>query len=139
MKVKRESLFLIGGIVWMLAGFNVARLGFISYKLVGLKLVSILLSLIIFLIFMNIFYKLNKKHEIRILSFKENRPFWNFFDKKSYIIMITMMAFGIGIRVLNLVTLHFVAFFYTGLGCALFVAGLVFIKFFIDNILESSL
>lgn len=137
MKVKRESLFLIGGIVWMLAGFNVARLGFISYKLVGLKLVSILLSLVIFIIFMNIFYKLNKKHEMRILSFKENRPFWNFFDKKSYIIMITMVAFGIGIRVLNLVTESFVAFFYTGLGCALFVAGLVFIKFFIDNILRN--
>lgn len=137
MKVKRESLFLIGGIVWMLAGFNVARLGFISYKLVGLKLVSILLSLVIFIIFMKIFYKLNKKHEMRILSFKENRPFWNFFDKKSYIIMIAMMAFGIGIRVLNLVTESFVAFFYTGLGCALFVAGLVFIKFFIDNILRN--
>lgn len=29
--VKKETLLLIAGIVWMIAGFNVARLGMLSY------------------------------------------------------------------------------------------------------------
>ena len=32
--VKKRTLLLIAGIVWMIAGFNVARLGVLSYKVI---------------------------------------------------------------------------------------------------------
>ena len=32
--VKKRTLLLIAGIVWFIAGFNVARLGFLSYLIV---------------------------------------------------------------------------------------------------------
>ncbi len=69
------------------------------------------------------------------MNYKEAyRPVWNFFDVKSYIIMAVMMGGGIGFRNAGIFPDVFVAFFYTGLGCALFLAGVCFvINFFINK------
>lgn len=130
-KVKKKKLLLIAGIVWMIAGFNVTRLGILAYKLVNKKTYLYILSIVIFLIFGNLFYKMTKKHTKRILDYEEYRPFWNFFDLKSYMIMFFMMGGGIALREFKLVPNNFIAFFYTGLGIALGFAGIVFIKKYI--------
>lgn len=36
-KVTRRTLLLIAGMVWFIAGFNVARLGILSYMIVDRK------------------------------------------------------------------------------------------------------
>lgn len=41
---------------------------------------------------------------------------YNFFDRKSYLIMICMMTLGVLIRKLQLVPEWNIAFFYSGLG-----------------------
>lgn len=134
MKVKTEKLFLLGGIVWMIAGFNVFKLGYEGYKIIDKSFGAYALSFLVFICFMNIFYRINKKHEKRIIAFVDDRrPFWNFFDKKSYMIMIVMIVPGIALRKLNLVGDVFVAIFYSGLGLALFIAGLVFINFYVKH------
>ena len=130
-KVKKEKLLLIAGIVWMIAGFNVTRLGILAYKLVYKKTYLYILSIVVFLIFGRLFYKMTKKHTKRILDYEEYRPFWNFFDLKSYMIMFFMMGGGIALREFKLVPNNFIAFFYTGLGIALGFAGTVFIKKYI--------
>lgn len=57
-------------------------------------------------------------------------PVWRFFDLKSYCIMAVMMGGGIWLRTSGLVSDSFIAIFYTGLGCALTLAGVLFwIKF----------
>ena len=61
------------------------------------------------------------------------RPVWNFFDAKAYIIMAVMMGGGIGLRNAGVFPDVFVAFFYTGLGCALFLAGICFMIMFWKN------
>lgn len=131
--VKKRTLLLIAGIVWLIAGFNVARLGVISYQLIDRHWYLYLLSVIIFGLFGAMFFKMSKKHTHRILSYEEKRPFWNFFDMKAYLIMAVMMGGGIGFRVAGIFPDVFVAFFYTGLGCALALAGVVFLKNFISN------
>lgn len=125
--VKQRTLLLIAGIVWMIAGFNVARLGVLSYFLIGFEFYLPILSALIFVLFGAMFYKMSKKHIKRINAYKEYRPFWNFFDLKAYIIMAIMMSGGIGLRYAGVFPDWFVAFFYTGLGCALFLAGVLFI------------
>lgn len=52
------------------------------------------------------------------------RPFWHFFDWKAYLIMTCIMSGGIGFRAAGI----FIAFFYSGLGLALALAGVVFTK-----------
>ena len=49
--VKKRSLLLIAGIVWMIAGFNVARLGVISYLRIERNWYLYLMSLFVFLLF----------------------------------------------------------------------------------------
>ena len=80
------------------------------------------------------FFKIKKKHIKRILKYKNNTYFWNFFDLKSYIIMIFMISLGIILRILNVFPVFFVAFFYTGLGLALTLEGIMFIKNYFSNI-----
>lgn len=131
--VKKRALLLIAGIVWMIAGFNVVRLGVLSYLMIQLEFYLPLLSVVIFVLFGTMFYKMSQKHIKRINTYKEYRPFWNFFDLKAYIIMVIMMSGGIGLRYAGVFPDLFVAFFYTGLGCALFLAGVLFIIAFIKG------
>lgn len=126
--VKKRTLLLIAGIVWLIAGFNVARLGVLSYKLIDRTCYLYLLSMIIFLLFGAMFFKMSQKHTRRILGYEDYRPFWHFFDIKAYLIMACMMGGGIGFRAAGIFPDIFVAFFYSGLGCALALAGVLFVR-----------
>ena len=126
--VKKKTLLLIAGIVWMIAGFNVARLGVISYLDIERKWYLYLLSILVFLLFGLMFFKMSQKHTKRILEYEDYRPFWHFFDLKSYLIMACMMSVGIGFRAAGIFPEIFVAFFYSGLGLALALAGVTFIR-----------
>lgn len=127
MKVKKQTLLVIASIVWMAAGFNIVRIGLITY-VNHITVLNILLSIGVFLIFwFLIFNKLVVKHTNRIINYEEKyQLFYKFFDLKSFLIMAFMMTFGILIRTFNLAPESFIAFFYTGLGAALFLAGILF-------------
>lgn len=127
MKVKKRTLLLIAGIVWLIAGFNVARLGILSFRLIDRTWYLYALTILIFIIFGTMFYKMSEKHTKRILAYEDKRPFWNFFDVKSYLIMVFMMSMGIGLRASGKIPEFFIGFFYTGLGFALALAGVIFI------------
>ena len=90
--VKEKSLLLIAGIVWLMAGFNVARLGVLSYLQIERQWYLYLLSMLVFFLFGRMFFKMSKKHTKRIIAYEEYRPFWHFFDKKAYIMMACMMG-----------------------------------------------
>ena len=131
--VRKRTLLAIAGCVWLAAGFNVARLGILSYgELKTVTAVRILLSLVVFAVFGLMFYRMSMKHNRRILGYKhETKPVWYFFDARSYIIMAVMMGGGIWLRASGLVPAVFIAVFYTGLGCALGSAGILFLVLFI--------
>ncbi|MGM9684359.1 MAG: hypothetical protein ACI3XQ_12250 [Eubacteriales bacterium] len=126
--VKKRTLLAVAGSVWLIAGFNVARLGIISYlKLSRVSFVHILLSVAVFSAFGAMFFRMSMKHTKRIKGYKEElRPVWHFFDLKAYIIMAFMMGGGIWLRSSGLVPDVFIAVFYTGLGAALAAAGVLF-------------
>ena len=89
-KVKKRTLLLIAGIVWLIAGFNVARLGVLSYLIIERQWFMYLLSVVVFVAFGMMFLKMSGKHTRRILGYEDRRPFWHFFDLKAYIIMACM-------------------------------------------------
>ena len=92
-----------------------------------------LLSGLVFCAFGFMFFKMSVKHARRINGYNEAfRPVWHFFDLKSYCIMAFMMGGGIWLRSSGLVPDVFIAVFYTGLGCALALAGILFwVMFFV--------
>lgn len=131
--VRRRTLLAIAGCVWLLAGFNVARLGLLSYgAMEAVRWYHPMLSFVVFAMFGFMFFKMSLKHTRRIRGYAEpTRPFWHFFDLKAYCIMAFMMGGGIWLRSSGLVPGVFIAVFYTGLGCALALAGVLFwIMFF---------
>lgn len=130
--VKKRTLLFIAGIVWMFAGFNVLKIGIEAY-MDNFSILNVFLSIAVMLIFwFMVFGKLVDKHNTRIRAYKEEKKyFWNFFDVKSFLIMAFMMTFGILIRKYSLIPDSYIAFFYTGLGTALFGASVKFmVKFF---------
>lgn len=134
MKVRKINLLAIASLVWMIAGFNILRIGVSSYKN-NVTILGIGISIAVFLIFwFKVFSKLVKKHTKRIIGFEEEKQlFFKFFDKKSFMIMAFMMTFGIGLRVSNILDPKYIAQFYTGLGTALTLAGVLFGVNFLKN------
>ena len=98
--VKKRTLLLIAGIVWLIAGFNVARLGILSYRVIDRKWYLYLFSVVVFFLFGMMFYKMSKKHTKRILGYESHRPFWHFFDLKAYLIM-TWLLFSIPVSAVH--------------------------------------
>ena len=125
--IKNKYLLLIAAIVWLIAGFNVLKIGVETY-INYVTVINLLLSLVLFLVFwIMVFSKLVKKHTLRISSYEsEKQWFYLFFDLKSFIIMAIMMTMGIVIRYYALLPDVFIAVFYTGLGSALALAGILF-------------
>lgn len=140
-KVKPKYLLLIAGIVWFLAGTNIFVIGINSF-IAGWNnnILYILPSFIVMFIFIKlIFYPLVQKHHSRIIKFQEDKPFYHFFDKKSYIIMACMMTVGITLRQLNILPIIVIGMLYIGIGFSLIIAGLLFIIKFIKENREDKL
>lgn len=131
LKIPTGKLLLVAGIVWFIAGANIANIGISAFfqEAGWLFWVLIIATLVIFTIFhIFVFVKLVGKHTTRIRGYSEDKThILKFFDKKGYIIMACMMIGGMGLRFSGLVPDWFIAFFYTGLGAALIVAGISFV------------
>ncbi|MDD2568457.1 MAG: hypothetical protein PHQ49_02255 [Clostridia bacterium] len=130
--IPKNYLMLIAGVVWLAAGTMVTVLGLpLLINLSGNIWLSVLAVIVFLAFYLLIFSKLVKKHTIRIRENpRECMPFWQFFDKPSYIIMIIMMSGGITLRSAHIIPDWVIAFFYTGLGIALFSCGTRFISVF---------
>lgn len=129
MNVKRNTLLFVAGLVWSAAGLNILRIGILSYRFY-LTAINYLLSVLVFAVFYGfIFGNLVKKHTARITAYSHGRHFiLKFFDGKSFAIMALMMTGGIALRSSGLAPQRFIAVFYTGLGAALLLAGLLFVR-----------
>ena len=127
MKLKQTILLLLACLIWSAAGFNILRIGLMAYPAYRAG-INYLLSALVFVVFqVFIFGKQVKKHTARIGAYEEKFHFFlKFFDKKSFAIMAVMMTGGIWLRSSGLAPERFIAFFYTGLGASLLLAGLLF-------------
>lgn len=129
-QVKKSNLLVVAAIVWVVAGANILHIGLDAYAEGYVSLPNELLSLAVGLFFwFGAFYRLTVKHTKRIASFEDSHQyFWRFFDAKSFIIMAVMMTAGITLRASGVAPSVFIAVFYTGLGSALTLAGILFAR-----------
>lgn len=127
--VSRYTLLFIAGTIWILAGMNILRIGIVTWMNdTQWWLCKVAEATLVFLIFfLLIFRKLLNKHTRRIMRKKEKSCPFSFFDLKSWMVMIGMMAFGIMARHFGWLPASFISFFYTGLSCALIITGLLFL------------
>lgn len=128
LQVKKNNLLVIAALVWIAAGVNILHIGIDAFAEGYASILNEALSLLVGLVFwFGVFYRLTVKHTERITNYEQqNQYFWHFFDVKSFIIMAVMMTGGIALRVSGIVPSVFIAVFYTGLGAALTLAGVLF-------------
>lgn len=130
--VNRQFLLIIAGVVWIIAGANILRIGIITWVNSSQDaLFKVCEATLVFLLFfLFVFKKLYDKYTVRIEKKKidKNCPF-SFFDVKGWIIMIFMMTLGITVRVFHLLPDSFISVFYTGLSLALIATGALFIRY----------
>ncbi len=134
--VSKNVLVLIAGLVWSFAGTMVCVVGLpLLWSLGPGEPILYPLALVIFLVFyFVIFSRLVAKHTQRIRADPRPRlPFWNFFDRSSFIVMAIMMAGGMWLRLAHIFPNWMIAFFYSGLGVALFLCGVRFVGVFIGK------
>ncbi len=131
--VPKNQLMLIAGLVWCAAGAMVSLIGLpLEVGLAPAHLVLIPLAVVIFLAFyVFVFSRLVRKHTGRIRAREEDRlPFWHFFNASSWAVMAVMMVGGMTLRLSHLMPDWMIAFFYSGLGVALFLCGVRFLGVF---------
>lgn len=132
MKVRKDWLLFIAGIVWLIAGGNIFHIAIQAGHGVW-HLLSVVVAIVVFaLFFFLIFGRLVGKHTNRILGFHDEKVWvFHFFDIKSYLIMFFMITLGVTIRSFHLMPDHCIAMFYAGLGSALVAAGVAFLYQFV--------
>ncbi len=129
----KNHLILIAGVVWCVAGAMVCMVGLpLELRLGPSDLALYPLAGLIFLAFyFLVFSRLVRKHTGRIRARSEERlPFWQFFNASSWAVMVVMMGGGMALRLSHLVPDWMIAFFYSGLGVALFLCGVRFLQVF---------
>lgn len=133
--VSPNILLITAGMIWILAGANILRIGLMCWMDDGhywlFKVGEA--CLIFFLFFGVIFHRLYKKYTLRISQKKGKRCPFSFFDVKGWIVMACMITMGVVIRVYSLLPETFIAVFYTGLSLALLGTGLRFIGYWWRN------
>ena len=130
--VEKNTLLITAGLVWILAGCNILRIGLITwYQESDISLLNIILTACVFIFFFCfIFRNQFLKHTKRISKKKtENSCPFSFFDVKSWLIMCFMIGLGVVIRKFQLLPPDFIAVFYTGLSLALIFTGILFIRY----------
>ena len=131
--IPKNHLMLIAGLVWCAAGAMVCLIGLpLEFALAPSHLILFPLAMVIFLAFyFLVFSRLVRKHTVRIRGRAEDRlPFWQFFNAPSWAVMAVMMGGGMALRLSHLVPDWMIAFFYSGLGVALFLCGVRFLGVF---------
>jgi small-conductance mechanosensitive channel len=131
--IPKNHLMLIAGLVWCAAGAMVCIIGLpLEFGLAPSHLILFPLAVVIFLVFyFVIFSRLVRKHAGRIRARAEDRlPFWHFFNASSWAVMAVMMGGGMALRLSHLMPDWMIAFFYSGLGVALFLCGVRFLGIF---------
>ena len=132
-QIPKNHLMLIAGLVWCAAGSMVCMIGLpMEFGLAPSNLILLPLAAVIFLVFyFLVFSRLVAKHTGRIRARAEDRlPFWHFFNASSWAVMAVMMGGGMALRLSHLMPDWMIAFFYSGLGLALFLCGIRFLGVF---------
>lgn len=131
--VPKNHLVLLAGLVWCAAGTMVVVIGLpLEVRLAPHDLVLLPLAVAILVAFyVFVFSRLVRMHTWRIQARPEDRlPVWQFFNASSWAVMAVMMGGGMALRLSHLMPDWMIAFFYTGLGTALLLCGVRFLRVF---------
>jgi hypothetical protein len=126
LKVPTNVLLLIAGTVWLAAGASVVTVG-IRAATSPWSMFMAVACLVVYALFLVMFLMISNKHIRRITGYHEElTSMLKFFDAKSYLLIVIMIAIGAAVRISGLVPDFIIAFFYSGLGLALITSAVYY-------------
>ena len=129
-QVSKRNLLIVAAAVWLFAGLMLFVRGKIMYFSNGGTFDKrIFISVFFGIIFyVGVFSEVSNKHVQRILTLKnEFVPFYQFFNKRSYLMMALMITLGITLRKTEIVSPDYLGLFYMTMGIPLVISALKFL------------
>lgn len=135
--MKTSTLLLPAGLLWLVAGLSVCRTGIVTWLGVGQFTLPMLIGcLLTFAAFAVMFVRMVHRNVLRIEQLPpDRRRLWHMMPLRSYLIMAFMITLGVTLRRAHCVPPAFIAWFYTGLGTALSLAGLSYLCRYLRRVL----
>jgi hypothetical protein len=130
LKVRKEYLLAINGLMWTAIGTKISITGISHYITMPAKKLwwMIPLSLLVFAGFYRMFTGIVRKYAERIHSLPgERESVFKTFSLKGYLIIAFMISLGMTLRYIPGIPDPFFAWFYMGLGPGLLSAGIRFL------------
>jgi hypothetical protein len=135
----KRILVLLAGLMWCGVGIMLMRFAFTWLSPLGFK-TSWFYFLAGFLIAMPVhhfgFLKIADKNLRRLLPLTEKRCVFSFMTWRSYIIVLIMVSMGIALRH-SALPKRYLSVLYNGIGLALFLSGIRYLRFFVMLILKN--
>ena len=145
MEIKRKTLLVDKSILVLLAGLMWCGVGvlLISYAVTWLSVCNgkeqLFFYPVGFLVAMPVHYfgflKIADKNLNRILPLTDKKSPFSFMTRKSYLIVIIMISMGIALRHSS-IPKRYLSILYNGIGLALFLSGIRYLRFFVKLISE---
>jgi hypothetical protein len=81
------------------------------------------------------FLKIANKNLKRLLSFTQKKCVFSFMTWRSYLIVLVMVSMGIALRH-SIIPKRYLSILYNGIGLALFLSGIRYLRFFLKLLLK---
>lgn len=127
--ISKRALFFLAGLVWTFAGSILLYKGSLMLaETANYWILKLILCIIAGLLFYNfVFDEISFKHTNRIKSISYNRPCaFSFFNWKSYLMMASMIIFGVALRATGIVPTKYLALLYITMGMPLTMSAIRF-------------
>ena len=135
----KRVLVLLAGLMWCGAGFMLLRFAVSWLSPMGISRAGIY-YVAGFLAAMPIhhfgFLKIADKNLSRLLPLTEKRCLFSFMTWRSYLIVLTMVSMGIALRH-SALPKRYLSVLYAGIGLALFLSGIRYLRFFVMLLLKN--
>lgn len=135
----KRVLVLLAGLMWCGVGIMLVRYAVIWLSSLGIAKAWIYFAagfLAAMLIHHFGFLKIADKNLSRLLPLTEKKCVFSFMTWKSYIIVLIMVSLGIALRH-SVLPKSYLSILYNGIGLALFLSGIRYLRFFIMLLLKT--
>ena len=130
--VNKRVLYLIAAVIWGLPGLIIAAKGITTYTTMPTNELwwLIIITLCVLTSFIWMFQRIVNKYCNLIAALPDKTTIGHTFPLRGWILIGCMTCLGIALKFVPCIPAEFTAAFYSGLGPALIVAGLLFVKKF---------
>ena len=128
--MEKRFLYLTACIIWGIPGIMITIKGIHAYTTMPSDEIWWLLLITAFILasFIVMFHRIVERYCALIDVEPDKTTIWHTFPLRGWILIVCMMCLGIALKFMPFIPAEFTASFYSGLGPALVIAAVLFIK-----------